>query len=45
MVIQMTNEEAILHLKTLAKHAIDVGYDSAVVDAIGVAIKLIEKEI
>ena len=40
----MTREEAINHLKTVAKNAIDSGYDSAVVDAVGMATKALEQE-
>ena len=40
----MTGEEAINHLKTVAKSAIDSGYDSAVVDAVGMAAKALEQE-
>ena len=40
----MTREEAINHLKTVAKSAIDSGYDGAVVDAVDMAIKVIEQE-
>lgn len=40
----MTREEAINHLKTVAKTAIDSGYDSAVVDAVYMAVKAIEQE-
>lgn len=40
----MTREEAINHLKTVAKSAIDSGYDGAVVDAVDMAIKAIEQQ-
>ena len=40
----MTREEAINHLKTVAKSAIDSGYDSAVVDAVVMATKALEQE-
>lgn len=40
----MTREEAINHLKTVAKSAVDSGYDSAVVDAVSMAIKALEQE-
>lgn len=40
----MTREEAINHLKTVAKSAIDSGYDGAVVDAVDMAIKALEQE-
>jgi hypothetical protein len=41
---RMTREEAINHLKTVAKSAIDSGYDGAVVDAVYMAIKALEQE-
>lgn len=40
----MTREEAINHLKTVAKTAIDSGYDSAVVDAVDMAREALEQE-
>lgn len=40
----MTREEAINHLKTVAKSAIDSGYDSAVVDAVSMAREALEQE-
>ena len=40
----MTREEAINHIKTVAKSAVDSGYDSAVVDAVGMAIEVLEQE-
>lgn len=40
----MTREEAINHLKTVAKSAIDSGYDSAVVDAVDMAREALEQE-
>jgi len=40
----MTREVAINHLKTVAKSAIDSGYDSAVVDAVNMAKEALEQE-
>lgn len=40
----MTREEAINHLKTVAKTATDSGYDSAVVDAVDMAREALEQE-
>lgn len=39
---RMSNEEAINHLKTVVKIAIDNGYDSDIVDAVAIAINAIE---
>lgn len=40
----MTRQEAINHLKTVAKSAIDSGYDGAVVDAVDMAREALEQE-
>lgn len=39
---RMTRIEAINHIKTVSKHAIDSGFDSAVVDACAKAVKALE---